>query len=101
MVLALKSFVKKGGEFISFEKVKEKRNDIKVRVVNYDLIDVAIFAKMARLVHLGKLSINVAREYNLAQIKDAYMRAEKGNLDGKVVVNIREDRKPLFSDLNI
>ena len=83
------------------EKVKEKRNDIKIRVVNYDLIDVAIFAKMARLVHLGKLSINVAREYNLAQIKDAYMRAEKGNLDGKVVVNIREDRKPLFSDLNI
>ena len=93
--------VKKGGEFISFEKVAEKRNDIKIRVINHELIDANIFAKMARLVHLGKLSINVAREYNLAQIKDAYMRAEKGNLDGKVVVNIREDRKPLFSDLNI
>ena len=93
--------VKKGGEFISFEKVEEKRNDIKIRVINYELIDANIFAKMARLVHLGKLSINVAREYNLEQIKDAYMRAEKGNLDGKVVVNIREDRKPLFSDLNI
>ena len=93
--------VKKGGEFISFEKVAEKRNDIKIRVINYNLIDSNIFAKMARLVHLGKLNINIAREYNLEQIKDAYMRAEKGNLDGKVVVNIREDKKPLFSDLNI
>ena len=79
----------------------EKRNDIKIRVINYNLIDSNIFAKMARLVHLGKLNINIAREYNLEQIKDAYMRAEKGNLDGKVVVNIREDKKPLFSDLNI
>lgn len=95
------SLVKVDGEFISFEEIDVRRNDIKIRVINYDLIDASIFAKMARLVHLGKLSINIAREYNLEQIKDAYMRAEKGNLDGKVIVNIREDKRPLFSDLRL
>lgn len=84
----LLSFVKKGGEFISLENIKHTRQDIKVKVINIDKIDNVIFAKMARLVHLGKLDIKIAREFNLDQIKDAYMRAEKGNLDGKVIVNI-------------
>ncbi len=84
----LLSFVKKGGEFISLENINLTRQDIKIKVINLDKVDNAMFAKMARLVHLGKLDIKVAREFNLDQIKDAYMRAEKGNLDGKVIVNV-------------
>jgi D-arabinose 1-dehydrogenase-like Zn-dependent alcohol dehydrogenase len=44
---------------------------------------------MARLVHLGKIQIKVAREFELSQIRDAYIRAKKGNLDGKVIVKIK------------
>ena len=84
----LLSFVKKGGEFISLEDVNVKSDNVKIKVIKPELIDNSAILKMARLVHLGKLEIKVAREYNFDQIKDAYMRAEKGNLDGKVIINI-------------
>ena len=87
----LLKFVKKGGTFISFEKMAAgKRDDVKIIVIDNAKITKDVFAKMARLVHLGKLKINVAKEFGLEHIRDAYMRSEKGNLDGKVIVNINE-----------
>ena len=87
----LLKFVKKGGTFISFEKMAAgKHDDVKIMVIDNAKITKDVFEKMARLVHLGKLKINVAKEFGLEHIRDAYMRSEKGNLDGKVIVNINE-----------
>ena len=80
--------VKQRGTFISYEKSSVKRDDIKMLIVDNKLIDKEVFAKMARLVHLGKLQVNVTQEYGLEHIRDAYMMAAKGNSNGKVVVNI-------------
>lgn len=88
-VKELLPLVKKGGEFVSFEDIKDRRGDIKIKVLNPELIDGEVFSKMARLVHLGKIQIKVAREFELSQIRDAYIRAKKGNLDGKVIVKIK------------
>ena len=80
--------VKPQGILISYEPVKITRNDIKVLVIDNNKIDKEVFAKMARLVHLGKLQINVVKEFGLEHIRDAYIRAIKGNVNGKIVVNV-------------
>lgn len=82
--------VKTGGVFLSFEPTNVKRNDIKTLIIDNTKIDKTIFAKMARLVHLGKLQINVAQEHGLEHIRDAYVRAKKGNNNGKVVVVVHK-----------
>ena len=80
--------VKPNGIFISYEKVNKKRDDIKTLIINNTKIDKEIFAKMARLVHLGKLRINIVKQFDLEHVRNAYIRAIKGNTDGKVVVNV-------------
>ena len=45
---------------------------------------------MARLVHLGKLQVNIVKEFDLDHIRDAYVRAEKGNLNGNIVVKVNK-----------
>ena len=82
--------VKPKGTFISFEKTGESRKDIKLIIIDNKKIDKNIFAKMARLVHLGKLQINVVKEFSLEHVRDAYIRAIKGNINGKVVINVNK-----------
>lgn len=82
--------VKPKGTFITYEQTNEKRDDIRMLIIDNKLIDKEIFAKMSRLVHLGKLKVNVVQEYGLEHIRDAYIRAVKGNNNGKVVVNVNK-----------
>ena len=86
----LVSLSKQGGTFIAFEDPSTTRSDIRMLIIDNKKIDNEIFAKMARLVHLGKIQINVVKEFGLEHIRDAYMLAEKGNNDGKVVLNINK-----------
>ena len=84
----LLDLVKVGGLFLSYDPVSIKRDDIKTIVIDNSKIDKEVFAKMARLVHLGKLHINVVKEFGIEHIRDAYMRAIKGNINGKIVINV-------------
>ena len=81
-------FLKRNGTFISLEPISITRNDIKTVVIDNKKISKDVFAKMARLVHLGKLRINIVKEFSLEHVRDAYIRAIKGNNNGKVVVNV-------------
>ena len=89
-ISSLIKLVKPKGTFISYEKTRQNRNDIRMLIIDNTKIDKKIFAKMARLVHLGKLQIKVAKQFNLDHIRDAYVRAIKGNTNGKVIVNVNE-----------
>ena len=80
--------VKPHGTFISYDKTAARRGDIRMLIIDHTLINKELFAKMARLVHLGKVQVKVAQEFGLEHIRDAYIRAIKGNNDGKVVVNV-------------
>lgn len=84
----LVGLAKAGGTFISFDKPSTTRDDIRMLIIDNKKIDNEIFAKMARLVHLGKIQINVVKEFGLEHIRDAYMLAEKENNDGKVIINV-------------
>ena len=86
----LVSLVKQKGTFISFEQTEAQRKDIRMLIIDNKLIDKDIFAKMARLVHLGKLQVQSSNEYGLEHVRDAYMFALKGNNNGKVVVNVNK-----------
>ena len=89
----LMSFVKKNGMFMSFEEIENAskiRKDIKTLIIDNKKIDNKIFSKMARLVHLGKLQVNIVKEFDLDHIRDAYVRAEKGNLNGNIVVKVNK-----------
>ena len=84
----LLSLVKKKGTFISFEKIAANRDDVRTLIIDYALISKDVFAKMARLVHLSKLQVSIAKEYKLEQIKEAFFASKNGGLNGRVVVNI-------------
>ncbi len=87
---SLIKLVKPKGTFISYEKTKYNREDIKMLIIDNTKIDKKIFAKMARLVHLGKLQINIVKDFNINHARDAYIRAIKGNINGKIVVTINK-----------
>ena len=80
--------VKPKGTFISYEQTKENRDDIRMFIIDNRLIETRIFSEIAHLVHLGKLKVKIADEFDLENIRDAYMKSLKGNINGKVVVNI-------------
>lgn len=82
--------VEEGGTFISFDKTSAQRSNIRMLIIDSKKIDNEIFAKMARLVHLGKIQVNITKEFGLEHIRDAYMLAEKGNSNGKVVLVINK-----------
>ncbi|GEM_PF-6504194 len=84
----LSSLVKKNGTFISFEKVDFDRSDIRTLIIDHALITKDVFAKMARLVHLAKLQVVVAKEYKLDKINDAFVASKKGGWNGRVIVNV-------------
>ena len=81
--------VKPNGLFVSFENVKINRDDIRMSVIDLQSIDRETFAKIGRLVHLGKLQVKIAKEYDLKNVSNAYLDAKRENLDGKVVINIK------------
>ena len=84
----LLTLVKKNGTFISFEKVNASRDDIRTLIINHTYISKDVFAKMARLVHLAKLQVSIAKEYKLEQIGEAFFASTNGGLNGRVIVNI-------------
>ena len=89
-VSKLLSAVKIGGTFISFEKVNIERKDVKVIIIDNAKVDRETFAKMARLVHLGKLQVKIVQEFGLESIREAYKMVEKGNINGKIVINVNK-----------
>ena len=86
----LLSVLKTGGTFISFEGVNIKRDDVKLIVIDNAKINRETFAKMARLVHLGKLQVNIVQEFGLENIREAFKDSMKKNINGKVVVNVNK-----------
>ena len=48
-----------------------------------------VFYKIARLVHLGKINLEISRKFNLLQFREAFVRFKKGNiLNGSIVIEI-------------
>jgi alcohol dehydrogenase len=89
----LQKFVKSGGYFITGDYIG---NDSIRKDINFIDIrsskDNKVFAKVARLVHLGKINIKVYKSFKLDQFREAFMRSEKGNIiAGDIAIQISKD----------